>query len=87
MIGIEGKLATAIKKATFTASIGARCALIRKAVGKTQLQVAMAIGTTPETISAFENGRTNNCKVFTWYLKQVNDFDTLTALLEGLEYG
>lgn len=87
MIGIDGKLAITIKKATFTASVGARCALIRKSLGKTQLQVAMTIGTTPETISAFENGRTNNCKVFTWYLKQIKDFDTLKALLEGLDYG
>lgn len=84
---LTAKLAASIKNATFTASVGARCALIRKSVGKTQLQVAMAIGTTPETISAFENGRTNNCKVFTWYLKQVKDFDTLKALLEGLDYG
>lgn len=84
---LASKLASSIKKAKFTASVGARCALIRKSAGKTQLQVAMAIGTTPETISAFENGRTNNCKVFTWYLKQIKDFGTLKALLEGLDYG
>lgn len=84
---LAAKLAASIKNATFTATVGSRCALIRKAAGKTQLQVAMTIGTTPETISAFENGRTNNCKVFTWYLKQIKDFNTLKSLLEGLDYG
>ena len=66
--------------------LGRRCAIIRKVKGKTQLQVAMEIGYSPEVISSFENGRNNNCKIFIWYLRQLSNIEDINKVLGGLEH-
>ncbi len=50
--------------------IGEFCAAIRGEIGATQKDVAEDTGYTIQSISAFENGRTNNAEIFSWYLEQ-----------------
>lgn len=49
--------------------IGKKCAEYRKAHGIPQTVIASDLGVSPETISAFEHGRTNNAVVLSWYIK------------------
>lgn len=66
--------------------LGQKCAYIRRLKGKTQVQVAIDTGYSPEVISSFENGRNNNCKIFIWYLRQLTDIEDVKMLTRGLNY-
>lgn len=48
--------------------IGAKCAEFRRAQNIHQTVIANELGVSPETISAFEHGRTNNAVVLSWYI-------------------
>ena len=51
--------------------VGSRCRRYRKRVLKTDLrEVADTLGYSRENVSAFENGRNDNCMVLLWYLSK-----------------
>lgn len=52
-----------------TKEIGAKCAEFRKTIDVKQLEIASDLNVSVETISAFENGRTNNARVLMWYIE------------------
>ena len=53
-----------------TKTIGKMCADWRKSEGGySQKQIADDLGLSPETISAFEHGRTNNAVILSWYIE------------------
>ena len=49
--------------------IGIMCAEFRKAIDVKQSEIASDLNVSVETISAFENGRTNNARVLMWYIE------------------
>lgn len=49
--------------------IGAMCAEFRKTIDVKQGEIASELNVSVETISAFENGRTNNARVLMWYIE------------------
>ena len=49
--------------------LGDRCRMWRLESGYTQQQIADSLDVSPETISAFEHGRTNNALVLRWYIE------------------
>ena len=49
--------------------IGAKCAEFRKTIDVKQSEIASDLNVSVETISAFENGRTNNARVLVWYIE------------------
>lgn len=49
--------------------IGAMCADFRKTIDVKQSKIASDLNVSVETISAFENGRTNNARVLMWYIE------------------
>lgn len=56
--------------------IGKSCQKFRISQGLLQSEVAEDIGYTIENISAFENGRNDNVRIFLWYVSKglnVND--------------
>lgn len=53
------------------AYVGNRCRQYRKKVLRTELkEVAKELGYSKENISAFENGRNDNCLIMLWYLSR-----------------
>lgn len=50
--------------------IALMCSLFRLKIGATQKDVAKETGYTVQSISAFENGRTNNAEIFSWYIEK-----------------
>lgn len=48
--------------------IGKRCQTYRKSISILQTQVAEETGYSTENVSAFENGRNDNIRIFSWYL-------------------
>lgn len=48
--------------------LGQVCKEYRESMGYLQSDVAIATGYSKETVSAFECGRTNNAKIFAWYV-------------------
>lgn len=66
--------------------IGQMCAKARREKGYTQLQVAFAVDYTPENVSAFENGRNDNMRIFLWYLEHcISEFNYMD-FMKGLKY-
>lgn len=56
--------------------IGKTCQNFRRGKGLTQSEVAEDMGYTVENISAFENGRNDNLRIFLWYVDRglnIND--------------
>jgi transcriptional regulator with XRE-family HTH domain len=49
--------------------LGPICSQWRLECGYTQQQIAEALGMSPESISAFEHGRTNNANILLWYIE------------------
>ena len=52
------------------ATIGRLCANYRKKINEKQQTVALETGYSIENVSAFENGRNNNAKIYNWYIKR-----------------
>ena len=52
-----------------TKEMGAKCAEFRKTIDVKQSEIASDLNVSVETISAFENGRTNNERVLMWYIE------------------
>ena len=52
-----------------TKEMGAKCAEFRKTIDVKQSEIASDLNVSVETISAFENGRTNNARVLMWYIE------------------
>lgn len=50
--------------------LGLKCKYLRENLGITQKEVAKELGCSPELISAFEHGRTNNAIILMWYVKR-----------------
>lgn len=61
--------------------VGKLCARCRRNRGKTQVQVAMEVDYSPENISAFENGRTNNMFLLLWYMKHFFNEEDINRLM------
>ena len=49
--------------------LGEQCRNWRLECGYTQQQIADALNVSPETISAYEHGRTNNALILLWYIE------------------
>lgn len=49
--------------------MGTKCAEFRKTIDVKQSEIASDLNVSVETISAFENGRTNNARVLMWYIE------------------
>ena len=58
-----------MSKWTELQELGFSCRSWRLECGYTQKQIAEALGLSPETISAFEHGRTNNALILLWYVE------------------
>lgn len=67
--------------------VGQFCAQCRRRRGKTQVQVSMSMDYSPENISAFENGRTNNMFLLLWYMVHLFTADEITELMEAVRDG
>lgn len=50
--------------------LGNQCRKFRYESGFTQSDVAKETGYSVDNISKFENGKTNNLKIFMWYLRK-----------------
>lgn len=48
--------------------IGQMCKAYRQSINKKQIDVSKDTGYSIESISTFENGRTNNMQIFVWYI-------------------
>lgn len=59
-------------------SLGELCRLVRTHRGYTQQDVAEALGTTNQNISAFEKGLNNSAVILLWYVRH--------GLVEELRY-
>ena len=57
--------------------IGWTCQEFRQSIGIRQVDVADETGYDKGSISAFENGRTNNCALFLWYVAHGLTFELL----------
>lgn len=64
--------------------IGTFCAKERRRKGHTQLEVAFAVGFSPENISAFERGRNDNVTIFLWYLEHCVTESSYSEFIMGL---
>lgn len=53
-----------------TEEIGKVCKEYRESLGIKQKDVARETNYCQATISSFEKGRTDNCRIFIWYLMQ-----------------
>ena len=52
-----------------TKEIGQRCKKFRERLGYYQSDVANQTGYSKENVSAFENGRNDNVRIFLWYVE------------------
>lgn len=48
--------------------LGQECKEFRKTIGKTQTDVSRDTGISREVVSDFENGRSQNLRIFLWYI-------------------
>lgn len=58
-----------VTKIANTKEIGQRCKKFRERLGYYQSDVANQTGYSKENISAFENGRNDNVRIFLWYVE------------------
>lgn len=56
-------------KISNTKEIGQRCKKFRERLGYYQSDVANQTGYSKENVSAFENGRNDNVRIFLWYVE------------------
>lgn len=68
-------------------NLGKACSLLRRGRGYTQVQASIALGVSPETVSAFENGRTNNAKVLCWYLGLIRSWEEFYRFMGDITNG
>ena len=68
------------KPTTDLKKLGKNCAFIRKRLGYTQKQVADELGYSVENISAFENGRNDNGRIYDWYIQKL-----ISSIWEGIK--
>lgn len=64
-------------------AVGVQCKRLRRTLDIKQTQVAIETGYSLKTISAFENGRTNNALILLWYLNHGLNRD----IIRGCKYG
>lgn len=64
-------------------ALGGQCKRLRRTLDIKQTQVAIETGYSQKSISAFENGRTNNALILLWYINHGLNRD----IIRGCEYG
>lgn len=62
--------------------LGKRCQKYRKKIGYYQRQIASDTGYSIESISAFENGRSDNARILLWYFQHGL---TIEYIVKGLK--
>lgn len=60
-------------------NIGQQCRQLREALGLLQSDVAVDVGVSRETISAFENGRNNSAYLLAWYIEHGLELDPVVS--------
>ena len=64
-------------------ALGVQCKRLRRTLDIKQTQVAIETGYSQKSISAFENGRTNNALILLWYINHGLNRD----IIRGCKYG
>lgn len=64
-------------------ALGIQCKRLRRTLDIKQSQVAIETGYSQKSISAFENGRTNNALILLWYINHGLNRD----IIRGCKYG
>ena len=68
-------------------ALGRHCKILRRTLDIKQTQVAIETGYSIKTISAFENGHTNNALILLWYLNHGLNRDIIRGCKYGAEKG